>query len=112
MDLAPDKSRIRPLIIEVCHFPPGTSKWNKIEHRLFCHITRNWQGQPLVTFETVVQLIGNTSTWEGLELHAWLDESVYEKSIKVTDSQLAECRIKRNKFQGEWNYEILPRKAA
>ena len=100
------------LIIEVCHFPPGTSKWNKIEHRLFCHITRNWQGQPLETFETVVQLIGNTSTWEGLEVHAWLDESVYEKSIKVTDSQLAECRIKRNKFQGEWNYEILPRKAA
>ena len=100
------------LVIEVCHLPPGTSKWNKIEHRLFCHITRNWQGQPLETFETVVQLIGNTSTWEGLEVHAWLDESVYEKSIRVTDCQLAECRIKRNKFQGEWNYEILPRKAA
>jgi len=100
------------MIIEVSHFPPGTSKWNKIEHRLFCHITRNWQGQPLETFETVVQLIGNTSTNEGLEVHAWLDETHYEKSITVSDEELAECRIKRNKFQGDWNYEILPRKAA
>jgi len=97
------------LIIEVCHFPPGTSKWNKIEHRLFCHITRNWQGPPLETFEVVVQLIGNTTTQEGLEVHAWLDESHYEKSIKVTDKELAECRVRRNKFHGDWNYEILPR---
>ncbi len=97
------------LIIEVCHYPPGTSKWNKIEHRLFCHITRNWQGEPLQTFEIVVELIGRTRTSEGLEVHAWLDESTYHKGIKVTDDQLAECVIKRNSFHGDWNYEIRPR---
>jgi transposase len=96
------------LVIEVCHYPPGTSKWNKIEHRLFCHITRNWQGEPLETFEIVVELIGSTTTREGLEVHAWLDESKYEKGIRVTDQELAECRIKRNKFHGDWNYEIQP----
>ena len=97
------------LIMEVSHYPPGTSKWNKIEHRLFCHITRNWQGQPLETFEVVVELLGGTSTQEGLEVHAWLDESTYEKGIKVTDEELAECRIKRHTFHGDWNYEIRPR---
>lgn len=97
------------MIIEVCHYPPGTSKWNKIEHRLFCHITRNWQGEPLQTFEIVVELIGRTRTSEGLEVHAWLDESTYQKGIKVTDDQLAECVIKRNSFHGDWNYEIRPR---
>ncbi len=97
------------LIIEVCHDPPGTSKWNKIEHRLFCHITRNWQGEPLQTFEIVVELIGRTRTSEGLEVHGWLDESTYQKGIKVTDDQLAECVIKRNSFHGDWNYEIRPR---
>ena len=97
------------LIIEVCHDPPGTSKWNKIEHRLFCHITRNWQGEPLQTFEIVVELIGRTRTSEGLEVHAWLDESTYQKGIKVTDDQLAKCVIKRNPFHGDWNYEIRPR---
>jgi len=97
------------LIIEVCHYPPGTSKWNKIEHRLFCHITRNWQGEPLQTFEIVVELIGRTRTSEGLEVHAWLDESTYQKRIKVTDDQLAKCVIKRNSFHGDWNYEIRPR---
>jgi transposase len=97
------------LIVEVCHYPPGTSKWNKIEHRLFCHITRNWRGEPLETFEIVVQLIANTSTTNGLEVHPWLDQSTYEKGIKVTDEELAECRIKPNPFHGDWNYEILPR---
>lgn len=97
------------LIIEVCHFPPGTSKWNKIEHRLFCHITRNWQGEPLETFEVVVQLIGKTATSEGLEVHAWLDESIYEKGVKVTDEELSECIIKPDQFHGDWNYEIRPR---
>ncbi|HEY7617048.1 MAG TPA: ISAzo13 family transposase [Terriglobales bacterium] len=97
------------LILEVCHFPPGTSKWNKIEHRLFCHITRNWQGEPLETLEIVVALIGKTSTQEGLEVHAWLDESIYPKGIKVTDEELAECIINRNSFHGDWNYEIHPR---
>jgi transposase len=96
------------LKIEVCHFPPGTSKWNKIEHRLFCHITRNWQGIPLETIEIVVNLIGNTSTREGLEVHAWLDEREYRKARKITDTQLLDVRIQRSKFHGEWNYTILP----
>jgi transposase len=97
------------LTVEVCHYPPGTSKWNKIEHRLFCHITRNWQGEPLESHEVVVELIGKTTTSEGLEVHAWLDESTYEKGIKVTDEELAACNIKLDKFHGDWNYEIQPR---
>jgi len=98
------------LIVEVCHFPPGTSKWNKIEHRLFCHITRNWRGIPLETHEIVVSLIGGTRTTQGLEVHAWLDEREYPKGRKVTDAELAEVRIRRGAFQGDWNYEIHPRK--
>jgi transposase len=97
------------MIIEVCHFPPGTSKWNKIEHRLFCHITRNWQGVPLETLEVVVQLIGSTHTSEGLEVHAWLDERRYEKGRKVTEAEYEELHIRPNTFHGEWNYEIHPR---
>jgi len=96
------------LKIELCHYPPGTSKWNKIEHRLFCHITRNWQGVPLESHEIVVNLIGSTITEEGLEVHAWLDKSQYETSKKVSDDRLAEVQIKRNTFHGEWNYQILP----
>jgi transposase len=96
------------LQIEVCHFPPGTSKWNKIEHRLFCHITRNWQGIPLETLDVVISLIGNTRTEEGLEVHAWLDEKNYQKSRTITDEQLLEVRMKRSRFHGEWNYTILP----
>jgi len=83
------------LIVEVCHYPPGTSKWNKIEHRLFCHITRNWQGRPLETLEIVVESIGATTTEAGLEVHAWLDEGTYEKGRVVSDEDLAECVIKR-----------------
>jgi hypothetical protein len=96
------------LKVEVCHFPPGTSKWNKIEHRLFCHITRNWQGVPLETLEIVVNLIGNTKTKEGLEVHAWLDEREYQKSRKVSKQQLLDIKIQRAKFHPEWNYSILP----
>lgn len=96
-------------IIEVCHYPPGTSKWNKIEHRVFCHITRNWQGVPLETLEIVVNLIGSTSTVSGLEVHAWIDQSQYEIGKKVSDQMLDECLIKKRKFHGEWNYEIHPR---
>jgi hypothetical protein len=96
------------LKIELCHFPPGTSKWNKIEHRLFCHITRNWKGIPLETLEIVVNLIGNTKTQEGLEVHAWFDGREYQKSRKVSDEQLLDVRILRAKFHGEWNYTILP----
>jgi hypothetical protein len=97
------------LIIEVSHYPPGTSKWNKIEHRVFCHITRNWRGTPLETLEIVVESIGATTTETGLEVHAWLDEGAYEKGRKVSDEELAKCNIKRNKYHGEWNYEIHPR---
>jgi hypothetical protein len=96
------------LQVELCHYPPGTSKWNKIEHRLFCHITRTWRGVPLETLEIVVSLIGSTKTETGLEVHAWLDESEYEKSKTVSDAQLADVIIKRDKFHGEWNYRILP----
>ena len=87
---------------------PGTSKWNKIEHRLFCHITRNWQGVPLETLEIVLNLIGSTKTNEGLEVHAWIDEREYEKSRKVSDEQLLDVSIQRNTFHGDWNYSILP----
>ena len=95
------------LTIEVCHYPPGTSKWNKIEHRLFCHITRNWQGVPLEDLTIVVKLIGSTKTKEGLEVHAWIDRHEYKKSRKITDTQLSEVRIKRNTFHGDWNYKIV-----
>ena len=94
--------------IEVCHFPPGTSKWNKIEHRLFCHITRNWRGVPLETHETVVKLISSTKTGEGLEVHCWLDEQDYQTGRKVRDEELQAVRLKKNLFHGEWNYEIMP----
>ncbi len=97
------------LILEVCHYPSGTSKWNKIEHRVFCHITRNWQAVPLETYEIVVESIGNTTTEEGLEIHVWLDESTYEQGRKVSDNKLNECVIVRNEFHGECNYEIHPR---
>jgi hypothetical protein len=97
------------LIVEVCHYPPGTSKWNKIEHRVFCHITHNWRGTPLETLEVVVESIGTTTTRTGLEVHAWLDEGTYEKGRKVTKQELAECWIIRNPYHGEWNYEIHPR---
>jgi transposase len=97
------------MIIEVCHFPPGTSKWNKIEHRVFCHITRNWRGIPLQTLEVVVQLIGATRTREGLDVHAWLDDARYEKGRKITKAEMAALHIKPNKFQSQWNYEIHPR---
>ena len=98
------------MIFEACHYPPGTSKWNKIEHRLFCHITRNWQGVPLETHEVVVNLIGSTTTEEGLEVHAWLDGKQYKKGRKVSAEQFGDISIKRNRFHGEWNYEIHPNK--
>jgi Rhodopirellula transposase DDE domain len=96
------------LRIGVCHFPPGTSKWNKIEHRMFCHITRNWRGRPLTSRAVIVSLIGSTKTDTGLAIQAALDEKEYPTGIKVTDEELSEVRIKRNEFHGEWNYTILP----
>src|SRR5450755_3238494 len=98
------------LEMEVCHFPPGTSKWNKIEHRLFCHVTRNWQGQPLETFEIVANLIGSTTTESGLKVHATLDASHYEKGIKVSDEEFAQVNLHPHQFHGEWNYTIRPNK--
>lgn len=101
-----DESRLR---IKVCHFPPGTSKWNKIEHRLFCHITENWRGKPLRTFEAIVSLIGNTRTQSGLQVQAQLDVGKYPKGAKFTATEIAELEIIRDPFHGEWNYEIRPR---
>jgi transposase len=97
------------LRISVCHFPPGTSKWNKIEHRMFCHITENWRGRPLVSREVVVNLIGHTTTRTGLAIKSELDEGSYPTGRKVSDEQMEELSIKRDKFHGEWNYSILPR---
>ena len=94
--------------ITVCHLPPGTSKWNKIEHRLFSFITINWRGKPLRSFRTVVQLIAGTTTEEGLIVRAELDEKKYPKGIKVANAQLAEVNIFRHDFHGEWNYTIAP----
>jgi hypothetical protein len=96
------------LEIEVCHFPPGTSKWNKIEHRLFCHVTRNWQGQPLETYEIVVNLIGSTTTKSGLKVYAALNPSTYEKGKTISDEKLAQVNLKPSRFHGEWNYVIRP----
>jgi DDE family transposase len=97
------------LTVQVCHFPPGTSKWNKIEHRMFCHITNNWRGRPLLTRQIVVQLIGSVTTEQGLRVRAELDENVYDAGIKVTDEELAAVAIERDDFHGEWNYRIRPR---
>ena len=97
------------LSIQVCHFPPGTSKWNKIEHRMFCHVTANWRGRPLVSREVVVNLIGSTTTREGLRIKAALDENAYAPGIKVTDEELATLAIERDEFHGEWNYRLRPR---
>jgi Rhodopirellula transposase DDE domain len=96
------------LPIHVCHFPPGTSKWNKIEHRMFCHITQNWRGRPLVSHEVIINLIANTATRTGLKIRAELDAGTYPTGIKVTDEELAAVNLKRDKFHGEWNYSILP----
>jgi transposase len=101
-------STMTGLEIEVCHFPPGTSKWNKIEHRLFCHVTRNWQGQPLESFAVIVNLIGATTTEKGLKVHARLDATRYEKGRKVTDEELAAVNLHPHHFHGEWNYIIKP----
>lgn len=97
------------LQIQVCHFPPGTSKWNKIEHRMFCHITQNWRGRPLTSRAVVVSLIGSTTTKTGLQIEAALDPNIYPTGIKVSVEELATVQIKRDPFHGEWNYTIVPR---
>lgn len=99
------------LRIHVCHFPPGTSKWNKIEHRLFCHITQNWRGKPLTSFETVVNLIGRTRTTKGLRVKAHLDKRQYPTGAGTTKSEMKRLALKRDDFHGDWNYLLEPRQA-
>ena len=98
------------LKLSVCHFPPGTSKWNKIEHRLFAFITKNWRGKPLISRQAIVELISHTTTKQGLTVRAILDTNTYETGIKVSDSELASVKLTRHDFHGDWNYTIKPRK--
>ena len=97
------------LHITVSHFPPGTSKWNKIEHRIFSHISMNWRGKPLTSHEVIVNLIANTTTDNGLKIQTELDTKLYPKGIKISDEELSKINIKRDEFHGEWNYTMSPR---
>ncbi len=96
------------LEINVCHFPPGTSKWNKIEHRMFSYISKNWRAKPLESMEVIVNLIANTTTQKGLKVKAKPDEKIYEKGIKVDDEDMEKIKIETNSFRGDWNYKISP----
>jgi len=98
------------LAIAVSHFPPGTSKWNKIEHRLFSFISKNWRGQPLTSLKVIVNLIAGTTTKKGLKVHAEIDGRNYPNGVRVPDAEMAEIKLRREAFHGEWNYEIMPRK--
>lgn len=97
------------LEISVCHFPPGTSKWNKIEHRLFSFISQNWRGKPLVSHEVIINLIAATTTRTGLTVSSGLDTNTYPAGLRVSDKQMAEIKLRREKFHGDWNYRVLPR---
>jgi transposase len=99
------------LAITVCHFPPGTSKWNKIEHRMFSFITKNWRGKPLVDRATIINLIGSTKTDEGLKIRCELDSNTYPKGVKVSEAQLEKVELKKHEFHGDWNYTIYPNKS-
>lgn len=96
------------LAVAVCHFPPGTSKWNKIEHRMFSHITKNWRGRPLTSHEVIVNLIANTTTDTGLKIQATLDSKEYPTGIKISDKEIKAINLNKNDFHGEWNYTIQP----
>ena len=98
------------LTIHVSHFPPGTSKWNKIEHRLFNHISMNWKGQSLVSMDTIIELIGHTTSRSGLKVYAMEDKNKYPTGIKITDNELKLLNITPHKVLGKWNYVISPRK--
>jgi hypothetical protein len=98
------------LSITVAHLPPGTSKWNRIEHRLFAFITQNWRGKPLLTHQVIVQLIASTTTQTGLTVQCRLDHNAYDKGIKISDAEMARLNITPANFHGEWNYTIAPRK--
>ena len=93
--------------LKVCHFPPGTSKWNKIEHRLFSYISKNWRGKPLITREIVLNLIGSTTTKKGLSVTAVLDKNEYKTGIKVTDEELSQVNLQGDDFHPEWNYTVM-----
>jgi transposase len=97
------------LEISVCHFPPGTSKWNKIEHRLFSFISQNWRGKPLISHEVIINLIAATTTATGLAVKSKLDSNIYPAGVKVSDQQMAELQLRRDKFHGDWNYSLLPK---
>jgi hypothetical protein len=96
------------LAISVCHFPPGTSKWNQIEHRMFCHITENWRAQPLVSHAVIVNLIGHATTRKGLHIKAALDQRGYENGVKVSDEIFATINLSPASFHGDWNYHVRP----
>ena len=96
--------------ITIVHFPPGTSKWNKVEHRLFSFISKNWRGRPLLTLAVIVNLIKSTNTNEGLKVECVLDENEYNRSIEVSDKEFNAINIKPHSFHGEWNYTIKPQK--
>ena len=93
-------------MITVCHYPPGTSKWNKIEHRLFSYISMNWRGQPLRSYEVIVNLIAATTTESGLKVQSRIDKRTYEKEIKISNEQRKQIQIEEDSFHGEWNYTI------
>jgi hypothetical protein len=97
------------LEISVCHFPPGTSKWNKIEHRLFSFISQNWRGKPLISHEVIINLIAATTTTTGLAVKSKLDSNIYPAGLKISDQQMAELQLRRDKFHGDWNYKLLAR---
>ena len=96
--------------ITVLHFPPGTSKWNKIEHRLFSFISKNWRGRPLVSLALIVNLIGSTKIEDGNKIDCIIDNKEYERGIEITDEEFNAIKLKPHEFHGEWNYTILPRK--
>jgi transposase len=96
------------LVVEVGHFPPGTSKWNKIEHRLFSYISKNWRGKPLITYQIIVNLIAATTTTKGLKVACEIDDKLYVTGIEISNEQFAGINICQNEFHGEWNYKILP----
>ena len=97
--------------VTVCHLPPGTRKWNKIEHRLFSQISLNWRGRPLISHEVSVALIGATTTQTGLRVEAALDRRPYPTGVEVSDEQFAQVQLRPHPFQGDWNYSILPRRS-
>jgi hypothetical protein len=99
------------LCISICHLPPGTSKWNKIEHRLFSFISQNWRGKPLISHEVIVNLIAGTKTDTGLVVHSEIDKTAYPAGIKVSDKEISELNLRRDKFHGDWNYSLQPRPA-